>query len=191
MALIVKDNGGKDFELVPAGNHQAVCVFVEDIGTHEGTYQGVPNNRHQIVVCWELVEKMTKGENAGKPFMVSKFYTFSLGEKANLRKDLEAWRGVAFTEDDLKNGFDIEKLKGANCLLNVIHYKKQDGNTGSKIQSISPIIKGMTKITPINTVPPEWIAKKRAESIEARENSSVPHAQDVQTQTNDDDGLPF
>ena len=191
MAILAKSTGGQDFELTPAGNHQAVCAFVEDIGTHEGSYQGVPNQRHQIVVCWELNEKMAKGENAGKPFMASKFYTLSLGEKANLRKDLEAWRGVAFTEDDLKNGFDIERLKGANCLLNIIHYKKQDGNTGAKIQSISPILRGMTKMAPVNTIAPEWIAKKRAESIEAKEGGATASDFADQTPFADDSSLPF
>ena len=119
MAIIAKDNRDENFESMPLGMHQAVCAFVEDIGIQEGSYLGKPIRRHQIVICWELAEKMTKGDNLGKPFMISKFYTLSLNEKANLCKDLESWRGRGFTADE-KDGFDVEKLIGANCFLNII-----------------------------------------------------------------------
>lgn len=189
MAILAKNNGGGDFELTPAGNQQAVCVFVEDIGTHEGSWQGKPIMRHQIVLCWELAEAMTKGENAGKPFMVSKFYTLSLSDRATLRKDLESWRGKAFTEDDLKNGFDVEKLKGVNCLLNIVHEEK-NGNTRARVASISPLLKNMAPIKPVNTRPPEWIQKLRNESIEAKEQSGSGEYEQMYNQT-DEESLPF
>lgn len=166
MALIAKNNGnGGDFEPIPTGVQQAVCVFVEDIGTHAGSFQGRPTQRHQCVVCWELAEKMTQGDNAGKPFMVSKYYTVSLNEKATLRKDLQAWRGKAFTDAELE-GFDLEKLIGVNCMLNIIENTKPDGKVYREISSIMPCIKGLAKLEKINTVPPAWIQKKREDSIE-------------------------
>jgi len=185
MPIIAKSSGEGSFELAPTGNQQAVCVFVEDIGTHEGNYQGKITRRRQVVICWELDEKMTEGDNAGKPFMLSKFYTLSLSEKSNLRHDLQSWRGKAFTEEEL-SGFDLENLKGANCLLNVIPYNKIDGSEGRKIGAISPLIKNMQKIFPINTIPPEWISKKRSESLDFQENTSSDY---VPPPTDDD--LPF
>ena len=89
MSLVAKSTT-EDFERPSNGLTDAVCVFVEDIGTHKGTYQGKDTMRHQCVICFELSEKMTKGDYAGKPFMLSKFYTVSLGKKANLSKDLES-----------------------------------------------------------------------------------------------------
>ena len=183
MPIIAKDTGGEDYENAPTGNQLAVCAFVEDIGTHRGEYQGVPNERHQIVICWELAETMTTGEYAGRPFMLSKFYTLSLAKKANLRQDLESWRGKAFTDEELK-GFDVEKLKGVNCLLNVIEEKGR-----SKIASISPPIKGMDPLAVTNTEPPAWIDRKRQESIEATEgggNTTVPEPEPY-----DHGDLPF
>lgn len=190
MSILAKNNDGGDFELTPSGNQQAVCAFVEDIGTHEGSYQGKPLQRHQIIVCWELAETMTNGDNAGKPFMISKFYTLSLGEKANLRKDLEAWRGKAFADEDLQNGFDVEKLKGANCLLNIIHVKKQNGDMSARVASISPLMKGMTKLDVVNTTPPAWIGKLRGKSIEAKENGNNTENEFSQVCAGEDD-LPF
>jgi hypothetical protein len=165
MPIVAKSNGGGNYEPAPTGLQQAVCVFVEDIGTHTGSYQGKPIQSHQIVICWELAEKMTQGENIGKPFMLSKFYTLSLNEKANLRKDLEAWRGRSFTDEELK-GFDLEKLIGINCMVNIVEHTKQDGRTGQKIGSIAPKMKALPDIQKINQKPPAWIDEKRKESIE-------------------------
>jgi hypothetical protein len=64
-------------------------------------------------------------------------------EKASLRKWLESWRGKAFTEDESKQ-FDVAKLVGAPCLLNVIHKEKKDGNKRADIASVSTMPKGMT-----------------------------------------------
>ena len=89
--VVVK--GDKDFEKPPLGMIQAVCVWFHDIGTQRGEYMGEPKIRKQVIVTWELAEKMTTGEFAGQPFLMSKYYTQSLDEKATLRKDLENWRG--------------------------------------------------------------------------------------------------
>jgi len=186
MALIVsEDSSSKNYEPLPLGPQQAVCAFVEDIGTHEGSYQGKPIMRRQIVVCWELAEKMTKLDNIGKPFMCSKFYTMSLNEKSTLRHDLNAWRGKDMSEDELK-GFDLKTLIGVNCMLNVVEYTKQDGKQSQKIGSIMPPMKNMIKIEPVNTIAPEWISKKRSESVEAREAPATPH-----NATANGDDLPF
>lgn len=184
MAIIAKDNG-ENYESIPLETQQAVCAFVEDIGTQEGYYMGSSIIKHQVVICWELAEKMTTGEHAGKPFMISKFYTLSLNEKANLCKDLESWRGKPFTAEERK-GFDIEKLIGANCLLNIIEDERTDGKKYPKVASVSPILKNMPKIVPVNKVPPDWIQKKREQSIEWKEAK-----EGYATNNEADEGLPF
>lgn len=112
-----QDNGGGDFEQPPVGTHVARCVKIIDIGTQKSEYQGKANIRRQCVIGWELPnELMSEGDYAGKPFVVSKFYTASLGEKANLRKDLANWRGRDFTEAEL-GGFDAKNILGKSCML--------------------------------------------------------------------------
>src|SRR3990167_2490369 len=68
-------------------------------------------------------------------------------EKANLRKHLEAWRGKKFTKEEL-DGFDVEKLLGVNCQLQVIHNLSDNGGTFANVQAIVPLGKGMVKIRP-------------------------------------------
>lgn len=115
----VSDSGGGDFEQAPAGTHVARCVRLVDVGTQFGEYQGKPNAARKVVVTWELPNAlMAEGDFAGKPFLIGKWYTASIGEKANLRKDLVNWRGREFTEDELK-GFDIKKLLGVPCMLSL------------------------------------------------------------------------
>lgn len=118
------DTGGGDFEQAPVGTHVARCVKIIDIGTQKGEYQGKVNIRRQCIVGWELPnELMTEGDFKGKPFVVSRFYTASLGEKANLRKDLENWRGRAFTEQELL-GFESKNILDKPCMLSIIHNDK-------------------------------------------------------------------
>jgi hypothetical protein len=71
---------------------------------------------------------------------VTSRYTASLNQKAALRRDLESWRGVKFSDADLKNGFDLRKLLGATCYLNLIESK--DGNY-INVSSIMRLPKGM------------------------------------------------
>lgn len=113
------DNGGGDFEQPPVGTHVGRCVKIIDIGTQKGEYQGKATSRRQCIIGFELpTELMAEGDYAGKPFTVSRFYTSSLGEKANLRKDLENWRGRAFTETELA-GFDSKNILGKPCMLSL------------------------------------------------------------------------
>lgn len=137
--LVSDSGGGGTFEQAPVGAHVARCIGLIDIGTHHGEYEGVPNVRRQVIVKWELpTEKITTGDYAGEPFVVSEFYTLSLGEKANLRKILTSWRGKEFTDDELK-GFDLKNVLNKPCMLQVGRNKKDR----AKVQAVMSLPKGM------------------------------------------------
>lgn len=141
MSIIASDNGGGDFELIPEDQHIARCILIADIGTQDGDF----GPKRQVILGWELPEvRRTFDETKGEePAMISKFYTLSLNEKANLRHDLESWRGKSFSADELA-GFDIENLAGVPCLLQVNHKAGKDGTVRAKVASIAKIPKGMT-----------------------------------------------
>jgi hypothetical protein len=127
------------FELPPAGTHIGICYRVLDLGTQDGSYNGKPTRKHKIMISWELPdEKMTDG----RPFVVSQRYTWSMSDKAALRKDLESWRGKPFTDADFgPGGFDIRKLLGVPCLLTIVH---TEGDTKyANIKSVTGLMKGM------------------------------------------------
>lgn len=131
---------GGNFDPVPPGTHLAVCTRVIDLGTQRSTYQGESKSAHKVMITWELPdEKMSDG----RPFTISKRYTWSTHEKATLRKDLEAWRGAAFRNGDFgPGGFDIRNIIGKACILSVVHTVR-DGKTYSNIASVGKPMKGV------------------------------------------------
>jgi len=172
MSFIISENekSNKMFEPLPLGPQQAVCSFVEDLGVHEETFSGVTSQKRKLAVIWELAENLTTGEFAGQPFVVSKTFTVSLHEKATLRKWIEAWRGRGLNAEELK-AFDIEKLINENCMVNIVSYKKDNGDEGRKIDSIMPLFKGLPRIEKKITACPKWIEERRAKAIS---NSDLP-----------------
>ena len=72
-------------------------------------------------------------------------YTLSLHEKSTLRAHLTAWRGKAFTTDELK-GFDITNVLGAYCMIQVVHNSPEGSDrTYANIAGISSLPKGVDK----------------------------------------------
>jgi hypothetical protein len=136
MGLIAKDNGGGgDFALAPAGNHVGRCVQLIDLGTLYSRYYDKWS--HKVLLGWEL-----PGEGNGDkgPHIVFKRFTLSLHENAQLRKDLESWRGRKFTRDEL-DGFDLRKVVGVPGLINVSH-RESDGRTYADVDAVTPLPKG-------------------------------------------------
>ena len=139
-----KPMNNKNIEQPPAGTHLARCYQIVDLGTQYNKFYD--NYRHQVFINFELPDNVVKytdneGEHHTRTHTIGKFYTMSLGEKANLRNDLEGWRGQAFTLEEL-DGFDPKKVLGKAALLNIVHVNN-DERTKAKISSISKPMEGM------------------------------------------------
>lgn len=136
MALLLKANDSGPRVLVPAGVHKARCVAVIDLGTqHNKRFDKL---KHEIRLSFETPESLhVFTEEKGKePFLISRTFTASLMERANLRTFLKAWRGRDFTPEELE-GFEIGKVVGAPCQLVVAHETKGD-KTYANITAILP-----------------------------------------------------
>jgi len=183
MSLIAKESGGAVSEPVPQGTHSAVCVGIYDIGTqHSAKYTSWSES---VVITWQLPSLRIEIDGDDLPRVISNTYTLSLGEKANLRKMLEGWRGRAFTPVEL-DGFSVSKLLGVPCMMQIIHKSGKGANASkvyANIGSIMPIMKGSPTVIPegdtvlfdIDTngpggvIPetfPKWIQEKIKESKE-------------------------
>ena len=174
MGLTLKE--GTTFKLVPAGQYNAVCVDVVDLGIVKTTWQGKEKEVHKCRIVFELD---ALDETNGKPLTISAYHTASLSEKANLRKFLEAWRGRAFTGDELK-GFDTEVLIGVGALIQVVHTTKGD-KTYDNINSI---------MVPPRTM--KWLepsGKYVRVQDRPKDASGAPPSDDAPP--HDDDDLPF
>jgi len=139
MAIIAREPESK-FTPAPEGLHQAVCVDVHDLGIQTTPW----GDKHKVLVIWQI----DAAEESGKRFQVRKHYTLSLSEKANLRRDLECWRGRKFNPEELQ-GFDVEKLLGVNCQIQVVHNLTDEGKTYANVQAIVPFSSKMgPKLSP-------------------------------------------
>lgn len=152
MGRYATEGSGGSFKQAPAGTHVARAIKLIDIGTQHGEYQGEPTVRNQVIVQWELPNEMIDIGGEEKPFIVSKFYTNSLNEKASLRADLEAWRSRAFTPEELAK-FDLMAILGKPCMVTVVHNEKGK----AKVVSVSAVVKGMTCPPAFNTSEAFWI----------------------------------
>lgn len=160
---ITVKNESKPFTKVSEGTHQAVCVDIINLGYKEESYQGqAPKWTPKCAIVWQVEEI---NPDTGKRHIIVKEYTISFGEKARLRKDLGAWRGKSYSEDEAVDGAPLHKLESVNCMLQIEHKPSQNGTGRSytNILSITPIPKNLPKIGAVGYERPDWI-KKGAET---------------------------
>jgi hypothetical protein len=206
--ITATNNGGGNFEPVPAGTFAARCFEMIQIGTIKEVIQGKEKMLNKVRVSWELPTeaKVFKEGDPAKPQVISKEFTLSMNEKATLRKFLAAWRGKDFTEDESK-AFDITVLLGKSCLLSIIHKTSSSGSTYADIASVSMVPKGMTVPDQINDTSvlsydnwdwdkfnslPDFIKNKITSSVEYR-TINAPETAHLDNGSNQDipDDLPF
>jgi hypothetical protein len=145
---------GGDYELCPAGTHIGVAFRVLDLGTQRSIFDGHEKFSHKILISWELPEELM---NDGRPFSVSKRYTWSMHEKSALRKDLEAWRGLKFVDKDFgPTGFNIRSILGKACLLTITHTENAERQYAN-VTAVSKLMKGMQASPPKNNTDYLWL----------------------------------
>lgn len=134
------------YDLCPAGTHIARLYKIIDLGTHDGEYQGRPKVSRLIRIYWELPNEIKEYEKDGQkvsaPFAISREFTFSMGEKANLRKIVQGMIGTILTDDEAYN-FDVDKLVGEPCLITVVHETSKTGNKYALVSTTAPMMRGM------------------------------------------------
>lgn len=212
MAILATSKGStKNFQPIEAGSYPARCYSMIHIGTVDEVISGAVKTLNKVRITFELPTelKVFKEENGEQPHVISKEFTLSLHEKSTLRGFLKNWRGIDFTEEEAKS-FDIEKLIGAACMLNITHKKSKDGTkTYAEIGSVSKLPKGLICPDQINesfvftydnfdavkfSKLPEFLRNKMITSFEYIHASTVANetfVHDAQVVTAEDDDMPF
>jgi len=118
MAMTLKQTkgGGGGHEKAPPGNHLAVLVGIFDMGTQENEFGGKVKVQHRAYFAWELTGEKIAGTT--KNHVIGTDLTFSLNEKATLRKWIESRTGKTIPEDGAD--FDISSELGQPCMLSVV-----------------------------------------------------------------------
>jgi len=141
MSFFVEDKGGS-FEAAPPGMHLARCYRIIDTGTQKSEYLGQTKYLRKVMLGWELFAQDDHGGalrmKDGRPFAMFKNYTLSWADKANLRADLQSWRGKPFSQEEMRR-FDLKTILGAWCMLNVMEKQGNDGKMYLNVMGISPV----------------------------------------------------
>lgn len=142
-------NTAPEKTLVPEGTHVARCYQFMHFGHILNNFGDVKDT---IRFTFELpdVTHVFKEEDGEQPMSISREYGNFLGETTTLKSHLEAWRGKAFTPDELA-GFDVENVIGASCMVTVIHKTSKTGKKYSQITGITALPKSITCPKQINT----------------------------------------
>lgn len=148
-SLTAPVGGNNNRQIAPEGAHVGICYQIIDLGTSEqgGNY---PGKKRKIQFLFELPnEKAVFSEDKGEqPYYVRSVYTLSMNDKALLRRDVSAWIGKKLSDSEAAQ-FDVFKLLGKACMLNIVHVTKGE-NSYANIMSISPLPKGIEAPKPYN-----------------------------------------
>lgn len=140
MSMIAKESTGVSIEKLENGVYTAISSMIIDLGKQ--TSEKFGKTQRKFMMIWNIIGEEVEINGNKLPRTMSKEYGYSLGEKSNLRRDLQAWRGQPFTSEELQ-GFNLLKILNKPCQLQIIKEEK-NGNTYNNISSIMALPKGMT-----------------------------------------------
>jgi hypothetical protein len=133
------------FKAHDEGQFVGQCVDTINLGEK---VQDFPGTKPYLAPTCALVFRTgERNPETGEYIDIAKEYTVSMGEKANLRKDLQTWRGKPYTPEQIDAGVPLDKLTGNHALLTVSHRTSGKGRTYANITAIVGIPKQMTNGT--------------------------------------------
>jgi len=188
-----------DFQQVPAGTHPAYCYAVIDLGFQSGPYGTKP----QLILAFEYPMEIIEIDGESKPMIMNTFYSATISSKSNLRRDLESWRGKAFTPEEL-DGFELKAVVGKPCSVNVFH--NEDGK--ARVSGVGAAIKGLDMPAMFNAPLwfdleehgvlgdayariPEWIQEIISKRVDPDTENPAPEITDEKGTDEFDDDIPF
>ena len=196
--LVVKGTESK-FKAHPAGQFPGLCVDAIDLGERVETFPGSPPKL--VAKCALIFRTGERNVETSEFIDVGKEFTVSMGEKANLRKFLEQWRGKQYTPDQVKAGVPLHKMVGNWALLTVENRESGAGRTYANIAAAVGVPEIMRKALPSFPEyrrPDFWSQRKEEYSKEAqafRAKAAAPPSNDFDefpdALVDDADELPF
>ena len=181
MSMIAKSEGNASFEKLEDGVYPAVSSMLIDLGVQLSEKFG--KSSRKFIIVWNIENEFVEINGEQQPRIICKEYTMTLGEKSNLRKDLQAWRGKQFTPEELE-GFNLLSILNKGCQLQILN-TENNGKTYANIVSIMALPKGMQITELANTVVfdtyddktwenytkvPSWIREKIKKAENLKEN---------------------
>lgn len=148
MSMIAKSEGNSNIKRLEDGVYTAISSMLIDIGIQKSEKYG--KSSRKVIIVWNIENEFVEVNGEKLPRVMSKEYTMSLGDKSTLRKDLQAWRGKQFTQEELE-GFDLKNILNKGCQLQILN-SENNGKTYTNIVSIMALPKGITLNTLEKTI---------------------------------------
>ncbi|MES2360005.1 MAG: hypothetical protein V4529_16820 [Gemmatimonadota bacterium] len=172
----------------PDGQYIGICVDTIDLGDNVETFAGQPSKlAHKCALVFRTGER---NEETGDYIDIGREFTVSMGEKANLRKFLEQWRGKAYDAEQIEAGVPLHKLTNQAGLLTIAQETSKQGRKYAKITACVGVPKqmkgGIGQYTDY-TRADYWDEKKAAYLAAARQF----RAEQAPTSTDDDEAPPY
>ena len=145
MSMIASDNGGQTIPKLEGGVYTATSSAIVDLGLQ--TSEKFQKTQRKFMMIWNIKDEEVEVNGEKLPRTITKEYSFSLNEKSTLRKDLQAWRGKMFTEEELQ-GFNLLNILNKACQLQII-LEEKNGKQYNNIAGIMSLPKG-TVIEPLS-----------------------------------------
>lgn len=203
---VIARNTDAKFKAHDEGQYVAQCVDCINLGEVVVEFPGTP--KYLAPKCALVFRTGEMNQETGEAIDISSEFTVSMGEKANLRKFLEQWRGKAYAQEQIDVGVPLDKLCGNWALLTIAHKQSKKGRTYAVIISAVGVPKVMMASVPLfpgYTRADYWAEKKAEYAQQARafrmesgasSNGSGVHGEpedttDYSADTDDDDSLPF
>ena len=125
MSFITANNGpsSNSGPKCPEGRWPATCTKLEDKGDKDVTYDGKTKRQRRLMLVFEVSAKNTKCE-VTRTYNWSRFKAADTGRMAELRRDIESWRGVPFESDDAADNFDLQKVVHQDVTVQVEHNRE-------------------------------------------------------------------
>lgn len=125
----------------PAGQYVGQCVDTIDLGEKVSDYPGTPS--YLAPVCALVFRTGERNDETGEYIDIAREFTVSMGDKSNLKKFLEQWRGKAYTKEQIEAGVPLDKLTGNHGLLTIAHRVSAKQRTYANITACVGIPKQM------------------------------------------------
>lgn len=185
------------FKPHPEGQYVGQCVDTIDLGENVETFAGQPSKlAHKCAIVFRTGER---NEQTGEYIDIGREFTVSMGEKANLRKFLEQWRGRPYTAEAVEAGVPLDKLTGNHGLLTVAHKVSANQRTYANVTACVGIPKQMASATTNYTDYTRadyWTEKKKgyaeaAAKFRASSQHEPEYDEEYAMANQVDDDLPF
>jgi len=109
-------------------------------GIHDAVLQSVETREHEIYgdylsTTFSVVATI---DDDDLQFQVTFLCSLNLRPNSKLRNMVESIIGRQITNEEAETGFDVDKLIGSTCRVNVASSEAKDGNTYSRVESVLP-----------------------------------------------------